>query len=261
MSLLSWLADRLILCPTTQPIDSDGKRREWIETEFGRIEAWVGSYPDHVDSDFELTIVKFPGNGGRAERAGVHPAEIWRKRSEVWTINPHGYGGSEGVASLKKFPAMVAAAAQHIGAKTGDRPMIASGNSLGCISALYLARHYRVNGLLLRNPPPLRNMIRTRPRYAAWNFGMSRIIADEVPEGLDAIENAANCSVNCLLIQSAEDTVVPVEYQDRVYHAYRGPIEKFVIEGAEHHEMIEERQQDDYCTTLCRFVEDVLGNL
>ena len=258
MSLLSWLADRLILCPTTEPIDPDGKHREWIATEFGRIEAWIGEYPKDSDADFELTMVKFPGTGGRAERAGVHPAEIWGKRAEVWAINPHGYGGSEGSASMKKFPAMLSGVAEHVRARTGNRPLIASGNSLGCISALYFARHYRTQGLLLRNPPPVRNMIRTRSRYAAWNFGMSRFIADEVPEELDAIENAANCPVNCLLIQSAEDTVVPVEYQDRIYDSYQGPIKKFVIDGAEHHEMIEARQQAEYFATLGRFIGGVL---
>ena len=259
MSLLSRIADRIILCPSTQPIDAQGKRREWIPTEFGRIEAWVGRYPDDGGADFDLTILKFPGTGGRAERAGVHPAEVWGLRTEVWTINPHGYGGSIGPASMNKFPAMIGAVAKHLLRDGGGRPMVVIGNSLGCISALRFAEQFEPNGLVLRNPPPVRNMIRTRPRYSAWNFGMSKIIADEVPVELDAISNAALCSPPCLLIQSARDRVVPVEYQNRIFNAYNGPIEKFVIEGADHHELVSEAQQQDYVDALRNFKDQIIA--
>lgn len=253
MSLLSWIADRLILCPSTQPIDAQAKRREWIPTEFGRIEAWVGRFPNDDEPELDLTILKFPGTGGRAERAGVHPAEIWGLRSEVWTINPHGYGGSTGPASMKKFPAMILAVANHLQRNGGGRPVVVIGNSLGCVSALRFAEQFEPAGLILRNPPPVRNMIRTRPRYSAWNFGMSKVIADQVPVELDTIANAVGCTQPCLLIQSAEDQVVPVEYQDRIFNAYHGPIEKFVIEGADHHELVDEIQQQDYVEAIRRF--------
>ena len=254
MSLLSRIADRLILCPSTQPIDPDGKKRHWIDTSFGKIEAWVSTCPvDASPQEIELTVLKFPGTAGRAERAGVHPVEIWATSAEVWTINPHGYGGSAGRASVKKFPRMVDAVASHLQQAHPNRRVFVIGNSLGCMSALYYARNFRAEGLVLRNPPPVRDMIRTRPRYSAWNLGMSSWIADQVPREMDAIDNAGHCEVNCLFIQSARDRVVPVPYQDKIFQAYRGSIEKFVIAGADHHEMVQERQQQEYFDALQRF--------
>ena len=255
MNFISRIADRLILCPTTEPIDPEGKRREWIETAFGKIEAWIGTYPaEAAPRELELTVLKFPGTGGRAERAGVHPVEIWNRKAEIWTINPHGYGASTGPASVKKFPNLIESVANHLRAPKANRKLIVTGNSLGCVSALYFAKNFKVNGLLLRNPPPVREMIRTRPRYSAWNFGFSRFIADQVPEELDAISNASQCKAACLLIQSGRDRVVPVSYQDKICDAYRGPIEKFVIQGADHHEQVKEPQQQQYFDALNRFI-------
>lgn len=250
MSFLSWLADQLILCPSKHAIDFDGKRRELIDSPFGHVEAWVGRYPEDSASEVNVTVIKFPGTAGRAERAGVHPAEVWGVNAEVWTINPHGYGGSSGRASIKKFPAMASAVHRHVAAVAPDRPIVVVGNSLGCVSALYTAANHKIDALIVRNPAPVRNMIRNRPRYRAWNFGLSGFIADEVPHQLDSIANSAACTAPCLFIQSGADRVIPLPYQDLVFDAYSGPIRKFVIQGADHHELVGENQQQEYFEAL-----------
>ena len=246
LSFLSWLADRLILVPSRDPIDPDGKERRSIRSPAGTIETWVGCFPEEI-TEFNLVIVKFPGTAGRAERAGVHPAEIWQdRRSEIWAVNPNGYGGSQGRASVTSIPGMVESVISHVaGARPGVRILVV-GNSLGCLAALYAAANFEVAGVLLRNPPPLHQLICERPRYAAWNFGLSSFIAAEVPAELDAIANAARCEMPCLFVQSERDTVVPVGFQDCVIGQYSGTKKVFVIEGAEHHELVGEAQQDAY---------------
>ena len=246
MSIFSWLADRLILCPTTDAIDPAGKRQIWVDSAHGRIEIWVGAWPD-PPNPANMSIIKFPGTAGRAERAGVHPAEVLDGfRSEIHSVNPHGYGGSDGPASIKKFPEMARSIYRHVKTSARERKILVVGNSLGCVSALFVAANFDVDGLILRNPPPLKHMISFRPRYSAWNFGWSSLIADEVPDELNGIDNAAKSTCPMLMVQSSEDRVVPVEYQDLIFDSYRGSAMKFVSFGTDHHEPVTAQQQQEY---------------
>ena len=250
MSFLSRLADRLILCPSTHPIDPEGKRREVVTSGPGKVECWVGAYPQAA-TEFDLVVIKFPGTGGRAERARIHPAEVWPDlRTEVWTVNQKGYGGSDGPASIQNFVDTSLSVFDHVVNARKGVHVVAMGNSLGCISALHLAARRDVVGIMLRNPPALQQMICTRPRYAAWNFGLSRWIAAQVPDELDSVANAARCTAPCLFVQSELDRVVPVEYQNQIIAAYSASKRVFSIAGADHHELVTEHQQEEYLDAL-----------
>ena len=98
MSLLAKIADRLILCPSTDPIDAGENRREIVFSSDGvEIEAWVSRWGDfeNVSPSERLVVMKIPGTGGRAERGSVHPCELMigpdkesaLKAAEVWTLN------------------------------------------------------------------------------------------------------------------------------------------------------------------------------
>ena len=251
MSILSWIADKLILKPSTHPIDPDGKRRELIETPDGNVEAWVSKHlQSNPDEPVEVVVLKFPGAAGRAERSGVHPAEVFQVNAEIWTVNPKGYGGSSGPASIKYFPITATVAFDKIKSVWPDLPIAVVGNSLGCISALYLGACRPVSAIMLRNPPPLQQMICERPRYAAWNFGLSRWIANEVPKELDCIANAKLSKTPCLFVQSELDRVVPTKYQNLIVDAYTGPKRLFQIAGVGHQGMVGEEQQNDYFEAL-----------
>ena len=78
MTLLSRLADRLVLQPTTNPIDTENRERKWIETPSGKIEIWICRSPAETSTQTTpLLMLKFPGTGGRAERARNFPAHLW----------------------------------------------------------------------------------------------------------------------------------------------------------------------------------------
>jgi pimeloyl-ACP methyl ester carboxylesterase len=116
---------------------------------------------------------------------------------------------------------MATAAVVAIREAAGERPIVAEGFSLGCIAALYLGAHGRVDGLLLRNPPPLRELIHYRTSW--WTPGLvPALVARGIPEAIDSVGNAAGCKVPALFVTASQDQVVPAEYQYRIIDAYGG---------------------------------------
>jgi len=253
MTLLSRIANRLILHPSTQFIDTEDRERKLIQTATGTVEAWVvrtAQVKDSPESN-SLLMLKFPGTGGRAERARSFPAHLWTQfETETWTINHRGYGGSDGPASLQNFTDTCDALWLAAISQFPDRKILVHGNSLGCISALYLAARNKTAGLFLRNPPALAQMIATRPRYRKWSFGLSKLIANQIPDQLDSVANAAKCQAPCLFVCSERDTVVPPNYQNLIVDAFEGPHKKFVIQDANHAGSIAEHQQEDFIAAI-----------
>lgn len=252
MTLLSRIADRLILHPTTHFIETQDKERKWIETATGKVEIWIVETPAVASTDHDsLLMLKFPGTGGRAERAGGFPAQLWPDfQTETWTINHRGYGESSPPASIQNFTESCDAFWNAAVQQFPDRKVLIYGNSLGCISALYLAARHSVAGLFLRNPPALAQMIATRPRYRNWSFGFSKWIANQVPDQLDSVANAAKCKAPCLFVCSEKDTVVPPEYQNLVIDSFQGPQQSFTIQDGDHADPIPDHQQDDFISAI-----------
>ncbi len=248
--MLSRIADQLILCPSRDPIDPEGRTRRWVTTPGGKIEVWVfETHPEQ--SGLDVVAIKFPGTAGRAERGGPHPFELWEDvRCEIWTVNHAGYGGSEGVATVKGLAGTCDAVWEHVTKTYPALPVVLIGNSLGCVSALYLAARVDAAGIFLRNPVPLQQMIARRPRYNWWNFGLARLIADQVPEELDAVENARRSTCTALFVRSELDRVIPAQYQRLIFDSYGGNKSEFVLVGADHHHGVPESQSDAYADAV-----------
>ncbi len=140
------IADWAVMCPSTHSIPVEGKERRVVDSEYGPFEAWVERTGDEASP--ELFILKFLGTGGRAERSTVHPAECWSEvSSEIWSINPPGYGGSAGRASIQKIPEIARAAYFSIKEAAKEKPVLVTGNSMGTAAALYLAARHDVDGV------------------------------------------------------------------------------------------------------------------
>lgn len=250
---LAKLADRLVLRPSTDPIDPEDRPRILIPFAGGHLEAWANEVHQHSDSP-KLLALKFPGTAGRAERAGPHPCELWpNMASKIWTINPAGYGGSDGSASLATMPAQADAVFSFVRNELPDHKILLIGNSLGCTSAFYLAARHDVAAVFVRNPPPLQQLIAGRLKYNWWNFGMARFVAAQVPSELDGVTNAAQCECPAFFLRSEKDTVVPESFQRKIIDAYRGPKQEFVIPGADHDEFVGEDQQETYFEAMKSF--------
>lgn len=221
-SFLAWLSDELILWPSRHPIHAPAKRRV-IPYRDGHLEVWIHHRGDNAARERELFLLEFPGTASRAEE----PSEIldgaWPDAGVVvWSVNPPGYGSSSGRASLRDLPAMACHAYDELQQVAQGRRVIVAGSSLGCVSALYLAAHRQPNGVLLQNPPDLREVV--LQRGARWPLRwVARAVAQHIPAELDSIHNAAQATAPAIFLLAMLDRIVPTTTQQRIYDAYAGP--------------------------------------
>lgn len=233
-TFLSRLADRFILRPTTHRIPVHGKSRRTLCIGDDEIEIWTHrARADHGD-DVDVFVLKFIGAGGRAERSTDQPVSYWPGvRAEFWTVNPPGYGGAAGRASLQKMPSVAIAVFDELKKHAAGRPILVTGNSLGGVSALYVAAARGTDGLIVRNAPPLREVI--LGRFGWWNLNVgARLIAWQVPKELCCIHNARRATAPALFVTSEKDRIVPSQYQRLVIDAYAGEKKVLVLPNADH---------------------------
>ena len=241
--MLRWLADKLIMMPTRHPIDTGSRVQQAFDSDVGRFEIW--RQRTHAEKPAAVFVLKFPGMGGRAERATDHPADGWSDvATEVWAVNPPGYGGSPGRASLRNIDAVARTAFQEITRVAAGRPVVVCGNSLGALSALYLAARETFAGVILRNPPPLRQLIRVR--FGWYSLGTCNWIAQQVPELLCPIENARRSRTPAVFISSRRDRVVPSQLQDQIYEAYGGESRIVRLVNADHGDLMTPQEAVEY---------------
>lgn len=249
MTFAARLLDRFVLKPTRNFVDPENRRQQWIDSPLGRLETWVLTQIVSAPSTAILAL-KFPGAGGRAERAGFHPFDRWTNVSaEIWAVNMPGYGGSAGRASLQSIPIAAHAVATAATQARGNRLLLVIGNSIGCSAALYVASRFQASGILLRNPVPLRELLRAR--HAWWNRGLlSEWLIRRLPPDLDPVVNAERCTAPALFFQSGNDTLVSPAIQSRVIESYVGSKQVFVASGIDHHETISDKDLPGYFSAL-----------
>src|SRR4030095_7621957 len=119
-----------------------------------------------------------------------------------------------------------------------DRPIVPFGTSIGATATLHIAAQRPVVGVVLKNPPPLREMILRR--FGWWNLWLlAGPVALQIPKDLDSIANAKAIHAPAIFLLAEKDAVVPPRYHKLVVDAYAG--EKHVIQlpGAHHNDPIE----------------------
>lgn len=218
----SALADRLILSPTRHRLMAPGRSPLHLAYDDGHLELWVQRSEAAARARPGPCVLKFPGTGSRAEDAESLALRCWDDRDiTLWSVNPPGYGNSGGRASLHNIPAMALAAVARLREAADGRPVVAEGFSLGCVAALFLAARGKVDGLMLRNPPPLREVV--RHRTGRWSLGLvPALISGGIPVALDSLRNAAACSIPALFVTALRDPVVPAVCQRLIVDAYAG---------------------------------------
>lgn len=245
--LCSWIANRAILYPTRGPVDPEGKLRRLLPAPGGDVELFVGR--QNAVAKPALRILKLIGAGGRAERATLHPLDFWGDAGEVWTLNPPGFGGSAGQATLAGLLPAALAVYDALEQETPGTPIVITGNSLGCATALAIAARRKPAGLLLRNPPPLREVIWAR--FGLKTCGLAALALWGVPVELDSLANAAQALAPALFVSSLRDRIVPPRLQDRICGAYHGPKHRVLFPSADHHETAQsDAEKESYASGL-----------
>jgi len=260
--LFGHLPDHLILFPTRSPIDAGIAVRRMIPFENGDLEIWTAqSQSARQQGRADVFILRFYGNADRADRWPAMEAEMWKDRAvEIWGMNYPGFGGSTGPARLARIgPAAVAAfdelmrhaankSAVESGVPSGPTlrtahataPIVLFGTSIGATAALHVAvsRPTEIAGLILQNPPPLREMILRQ--FGWWNLWLlAGPVALQIPRDLDCIANARASRTPAIFLLAERDEIVAPRFQRLVVQAYAG--EKRVIElhGALHNDPVE----------------------
>jgi len=260
------LPDHLILFPTRAPIDAGGAVRKTIPFENGELEIWTAqSRRARQQGRADVFILRFYGNADRADRWPAMEAEMWKNHAvEIWGMNYPGFGGSTGPARLARIgPGAVAAfdeLRRHATNKSAvesavpsgptpssalrtahaTAPIVLFGTSIGATAALHVAasRPAGIAGLILHNPPPLREIILRQ--FGWWNLWLlAGPVALQIPRDLESIENARATRAPAIFLLAERDEIVAPRFHRLVVQAYAG--EKRVIElrDAYHNDPIE----------------------
>jgi len=235
------LPDHLILFPTKAPIDAGGAVRKTIPFQNGELELWTAlSHRAQQNGRVDTYVLRFYGNADRAEYWVAEEAEAWNDRAvEVWGMNYPGFGGSTGPARLARIGPAAVTAFDELKRHTTEQPIVLFGASLGTAAALHVAAHRPVAGLILQNPPPLRQMILRQ--FGWWNLWLlAGPLSLQIPRDLDSIANARSIRAPAIFLLAEKDEVVAPRYHRLVVDAYAGEKRVISLPGAHHNTPIED---------------------
>ncbi len=233
--LVSIFPDRVVLFPSRYAINPPLMSREVVAAPSGNLDVCVMRTPQAILANQpDAYVLAFNGNGSRAENELIRLMPMWDEHAvEIWAMNYPGYGQSAGAAKLRNIPPAALAAYDALARRASGKPIFVSGHSIGTTAALYVAAHRPVVGLVLHNPPPLRQLINGRFGWFDFWIASSRVAA-AVPDELDSLANASPCKEPAVFILAGHDTFVLPKYQQMVVGAYAGPKESVRIASYEH---------------------------
>jgi pimeloyl-ACP methyl ester carboxylesterase len=237
---LAPLPDRLILFPSTNRLDAGSGTRKTIPFQSGELEVWTARSAMARLTDQPLVyVLRFYGNADRADRWVSLEAEMWNNRAvEVWGMNYPGFGGSTGPARLGKLGPAALTAFDELQKAAGDRAIIVFGASLGTTTALHIAAHRKIAGLILHNPPALRQIILRQ--FGWWNLWLfAGPMAYKIPAELDSVANARATRAPAIFLLAEKDEVVAPRFQRLVVDAYAGEKRIIPLAGAGHNSPIQ----------------------
>jgi hypothetical protein len=218
------IADRVVLWP--QP--SLGAPPPAVRVFAGdpRVELW--QVPLERPKAF---VIRFYGNADLADRWVLSEAQAYADLGiEFWAANYPGYGQSDGPATLSGVGRAALTAFDTVEQRAGDRPIVVMGTSLGTAAALHITAQRHPAGVVLINPPALKEMV--MGEFGWWNLWiLASHVRGQIPDALDSIANASVSKCPLLQVSSIRDSVVSVKYQQRVFEAYAG--EKSIITRSE----------------------------
>ena len=252
----SHLSDHLILFPTTAPIDADCAVRKAVPFENGELQIWTAkSHRARQQGSADVFILRFYGNADRADRWAAIEAELWDDRAvEIWGMNYPGFGGSTGPARLSRIGPAALSAFDELKRHANGRSIVPFGTSIGATAALYLAasRSGEIAGVILQNPPPLREMILRQ--FGWWNLWLlAGPVALQMPRDLDSMTNARTSRAPAIFLLAERDEVVVPRFHKLVVDAYSGEKRVITLHGAYHNDPIEGAALADLNNSLSWF--------
>ena len=234
-------ADRLILPPVPPPGAGDGSQRVMIQRDGdgGVLESYRARSPGAASAEPAAFVMRF--TGGDASGAARWTADRWGGRPiEAWVVNYPGYGGSSGPRTLRALSRAALAAHDEMRRVAGDRPIVVEGFSLGTVPALHVAANRPVAGVIVQNPPPLRQLVLRH--HGWWNaWLLAGPVALALPREVDSLAHARRATARAAFLIAEHDDVVPAALQRRIHDAYAGEKRLIVQPGAGHADALDEK--------------------
>lgn len=164
---------------------------------------------------------------------------MWSNRAvEVWGMNYPGFGGSTGPARSSVIGPAALATFDELKLQANERPIVPFGTSIGATAALQVAAHRPVAGVILQNPPPLRELIIRQ--FGWWNLWLlAAPVALQIPRDLDSVQNAKTSQVPAIFLLAEKDEMVAPRFQQLVVNAYVGEKRVITLRGAYHNDAIQ----------------------
>ena len=225
-------ADRLILPPVPPVREGDGSPHVLIPRGEGRVlESYCARSPGAAEAEPRAFVLRFSGD---ANTAAKWTADRWRHRPvEAWVVNYPGYGDSTGPRTLRELADAALVAHDEMRRVAGDRPIIVEGFSLGMVPALHVAANRPVAGVIVQNPPSLRQVVLRH--HGWWNLWLlAGPVALGLPREVDSIGHAKRCRAPAIFIVAENDDVVPPSLQRDSFNAYAGAKRLIIQRGAGH---------------------------
>ncbi len=244
--------DHLILFPPQGTTSSIGGTRRTLPFAGGELEIWTArsgggwrlaatkpAAHNVQRNPPNVYVLRFYGNADRADPNVVPEAADWSPgTAEFWGVNYPGYGGSTGPATLTSIGPAALAAFDALQAEAGARPILVYGTSLGTSAALHVAAHRPVAGVILQNPPPLRQIVLRQ--FGWWNLWLvAGPLAARIPAALDSVANAQTVRARGVFLLAENDDMVKPKYQRLVVAAYAGEKRVITQRGAVHNEPLD----------------------
>ena len=233
-TLTGGCAELFILPPHPAQYHAEGTTQRTIHRDGRTLDTYVARSPGARDREPIAFVLRY--TGGDASGAAAFTASRWCNRPvEVWVVNYPGYGDSSGPARFTTMAPAALTAFDVLKATAGDRPIFVEGFSLGTVPALAVAARRPVSGLILQNPPPLRELI--RGAHGWWNLWLlAGPTAGQIPADLDTIANARATTAPAIYLLAERDGTIPLPYQRQVADAHAGPKQIILQRGAGHWE-------------------------
>jgi pimeloyl-ACP methyl ester carboxylesterase len=226
-------ADTQVLGWSHETFDPGRAKPHLLNVDCQQLECWVARSPAASKCEPKGYVLFFVGQADQVDRAIEEVADSWDKPVEIWGMNYPGSGGSQGPARVARVGRDALATYDAIKQIAGNRPIFVQGVSLGTTAALCVAANRAVDGVILFNPPPLRQLI--IGEYSWWNLGLiSHYIAGQIPADLDSIANASRATAPAVLLSAGADQTVPPNYQRMILDAYAGPKQIIEMPGRDH---------------------------
>lgn len=235
------LANRMLLWPSTGVIEVNQAESRHVPTPAGPMQVWVGG-----PAEPSAFVLRLEGNAGRAERSIDMATRRWSERdAQVWAMNWPGYGDSEGPATLDRLVIAAEGVWADLADQAAGRPIYLDADSMGTTVALHLAAtaEPKPAGVVLKNPPPLRQLI--LGRFGWWNLWLGAgPVAMGVPRELDSLANAENVTAPVVILTAERDGLVLPRYQRRIFDALAGPKVQVIFKDADHNTPIDRATEE-----------------